>query len=168
MKAQYRAADERRWETISILVEKKRCSIMHTARDWQIYWFPRTFLTKFRCSGAMYSNSVIRRRSKFFHTQIQFSLSGDLFERKTDIQNRKTKKKFNTKLGTRFDACCRESTPHLLEMTAIVRMIRVSHTNDHITSLNSGWPLKKNVTAKNAVYQWLQRSETNRAHVQCT
>lgn len=91
----------------------------------------------------MYSNSVIRRRSKFFHTQIQFSLSGDLFERKTDIQNRKTKKKFNTKLGTRFDVRCRESTPHLLEMTAIVRMIRVSHTNDHITSLNSGWPLKK-------------------------
>lgn len=57
------------------------------------------------------------------------------------------------KLGTRFDVCCRETTPHLLEMTAIARMIRVSHTNDHITSLNSGWPLKKNVTAKNAVYQ---------------
>lgn len=99
MKVQYRAADERRWETISILVEKSSVpsctqTYAHCKRLADILRFPRTFLTKFQCSGAMYSNSVIRRRSKFFHKQIQIALSGDLFLKeeqtyKTERQKRK-------------------------------------------------------------------------------
>lgn len=80
---------------------------MHTARDWQIYsdfqeHFWQTFSAPEPCIAIQ---SYVAGQNSF--TQIQIALSGDLFEIRTDIQNRKTE---IPKLGTRFDVCWRDNT----------------------------------------------------------
>lgn len=149
MKVQYRAADERRWKTQFQYWSKKAVfhhahRHMHTARDWQIYSdFQGHFWQNFNAlEPCIAIQSYVAGQNSFIN---KFKLpSREIFFWKNRHTKPKDKKKiFNMKLGTRFDVCCRETTPHLLEMTAIARMIRVSHTNDHITSLNSGWPQKK-------------------------